>query len=452
MKKSISILVFVLVCALFTGLMAGCGQSTTEQTTTQPAATDKTGAEQSSAEKKTFVWATWAITEEALRPTYMAMAETFMEKNSDVHIDTLSYPYAQYNDQLIISAAAKNAPDIAHVKAEWLPALLNLGSLQVLNDVLSKELQEDYFEGVLNGVTVDGNIVAAPWFTNPYALYYNKRLMEKAGVTELPKNWNELMEAARKISALGTDEDGNKIYGYALPNNKTAPGTGYNFFVHMWTHGGEFCDEQGNVTIYSPENIKAFEEARALFKDEISPNGANFKDLRNLFAQGRIGFYYDLEMAQGPFAEASPKGEAFAEDYSAMVIPAMDSPYGYAYITEHHLAIFNTCTELEAVARFADHMSGKVVLQLLYDANMGKMPSRKSVTELEIFKNPDKEITKAFVKALDTARALPLWNEAFMQADEAVVDAIATLSISDEPVDKIVKDLHERVKDLYGQQ
>jgi multiple sugar transport system substrate-binding protein len=71
--------------------------------------------------EKQLTWATWAIAEEALKPTYMAMITTFMKDHPDVKIKPVTYPYAQYLDQLIISAASGNAPDIAHIKSEWLP-------------------------------------------------------------------------------------------------------------------------------------------------------------------------------------------------------------------------------------------------------------------------------------------------------------------------------------------
>jgi len=79
------------------------------------------------------------------------------------------------------------------------------------------------------------------------------------------------------------------------------------------------------------------------------------------------------------------------------------------------------------------------------------MPARSSVTEMEIFKNPAKEITKAFVAQLASARSLPGMHESFMLADEAFVDTLALLTISKDPVDKIVKDLDAKVKELYGQ-
>jgi ABC-type glycerol-3-phosphate transport system substrate-binding protein len=284
------------------------------------------------------------------------------------------------------------------------------------------------------------------------ALFYNKTLLAKAGVTDLPQTWGELMDTARKISALGTDENGNKIYGYAIPITKVEPAFGYNFFSHMWAHHGEFIDENGNIVINTPENVAAFEELRGLIADEITPNGATCRDIRNLFAQGFIGFFYDLQMCVGVFEAASPKGADFADEYGAMVIPEIDGPNGFAYTTEHLLAVSKTAKETEAISRFLTFMTGNDVLQILYDGGMGKMPDRVSVAEMDIFANPDSEITKAFVNALGTVRSLPTSNSAFSLADEAFADAMTLLSISSDSTEKIVADLDERVKELYGQE
>ena len=85
---------------------------------------------------------------------------------------------------------------------------------------MPQSLKDDYYPNILASATIDGKIISTPWFNSPYALFYNKTLMEKAGITEVPRI-APAMEYARKISALGVDENGNKIYGYALTNSKT---------------------------------------------------------------------------------------------------------------------------------------------------------------------------------------------------------------------------------------
>ena len=404
--------------------------------------------------EKQLTWATWAIAEEALKPTYMSMITTFMAEHPDVKITPVAYPYAQYLDQLIISAASGNAPNIAHIKSEWLPQFLKMAAEKDLNVVMSKKLQNDYYKGILRNVTIKGKIVAAPWFNSPYALYYNKTLLKKAGITKLPSNWGELMQDARKISALGTDKNGNKIYGYALPNSKTEPGNGYNCFPHLWSYGGDFTDKNGKIVVNSPQNIAAFTEIKNLYKDQISPNGCTFKDLRNLFAQGVIGFYYDLQMAGKTFITASPLGNNFANEYGVMVIPRKKGPNGYGYVVEHYLIVFNSVDKenLGVVGELLDHFSGPAVMKILYDAGMGKMPDRASVAKMDIFSNPTDENTKAFVAALPTARALPTNNANFKVADELLNDALVKLAISNEPVKQIVTELEAKVKKIYEQQ
>lgn len=399
----------------------------------------------------TITWSSWALAEDALRPTYMSMVDAFVKENPDIKVNTVTWPWAQYKDQLIIAASAKNAPDVSHIKEEWTAALNELNALLPLDNVMSEDSRKDFFPEILKGVTFGGKIVCVPWFNNPYALFYNKTLLAKAGVNELPKNLDGLMAAARKVSALGKDEKGNKIYGYAQPNAKTDPGEGYNFFPVMWAFGGQFVDDKGQVAINTPQNVQAFKLARDIYTNQISPNGANFKDLRNLFAQGVIGFYYDIEMATAPINKASPKGADFANEYAAMVIPAKDGPGGHGYVIQHHNVIFNTSKQPAAAVKFAEFLSKEKVLQILYDAGMGKMPARASVLKMGIFTSPAKPISKAFVAALPTARPLPTENKAFMLADEALCDALTKCATSKDPVETIVKDLEARVKQLYGQ-
>ena len=41
--------------------------------------------------------------------------------------------------------------------------------------------------------------------SGPNALFYNKAISDKVGVTSVPTTWQEYYEAAKKIHALGSD-------------------------------------------------------------------------------------------------------------------------------------------------------------------------------------------------------------------------------------------------------
>ncbi|WP_027085816.1 ABC transporter substrate-binding protein [Cohnella panacarvi] len=441
--KKIKGIQYMLIIMAMVVIIAGC-------TSNSNSSNSKNGGQDASTAKPsetTLSWASWALAEEALKPTYQSMPDSFMESNPDIKIESKTNPYAQYLDQMLIQGAGGITPDVAHIKAEWLPQLMELNIIKPLE--LDEAMIADYSETSLKAVTIDGKIMAAPWFNNTYALFYNKNLLKKAGITTLPQSWSELMDAAYKISALGKDDSGNKIYGFGVPNSGNTIGEGYNIFPHLWAHGGDFLDDQGNIVINSKENIEAFAELQKLFTDNISPKGATFKDMRNLFGQGVIGFYYDLEGTTKNFVAASTLGEEFNNHYGAMVIPGKDTPYGSGYTVDHLLVAFNSVKDTDALNKFLDHMTGEKSIQILYDAGMGKMSSRSSAME-SVFGDIDNELTKTFVKAMETSRSLPTSDLQFQEADDIISKAISELAMGSE-VTGVVEKLDKELKKLYGQ-
>ena len=402
------------------GMLASCGR------TENPPATDPAGSSDSQSTEKTdtpaskpvtLKWASWALAEEKLYPTYAAMANTFMEANKDIKIEMDgSQAYSTYLDQLIVSAIGGTAPNVAHIKAEWLPQLLETGAVKAVVGI-SDAVMKDYSAGAISGVTVDGEMVAMPWFANTEALFYNKALLERAGVkAEDIKSWSDLLAAAEKISALGDD-----IYGLAFPDSEVETGEGYNILPALWANGGEFMKD-GKVTLNTDAGIKTYTQLQ-----EISPKGATLKDLRNLFGQGKIGFYYDLQAVISTCASAAANEEEFYKNFGCMVIPGADAN-GSGYLVTHLLVVFDTTTDeqMPAMAKFLEHMSSDVVINILYEAGQGKMSSRASVNE-KVFANAD-ETTQVYVKAMTTAKDLPGTQISLSEADTIMVKGLSRIA------------------------
>jgi hypothetical protein len=64
------------------------------------------------------------------------------------------------------------------------------------------------------------------------------------------------------------------------------------------------------------------------------------KGARNLFGQGRVGFYYDLAMASTVFTEASPKGDAFLDEVGVMCVPGQNDANGETWASVHELVVY----------------------------------------------------------------------------------------------------------------
>ena len=350
MKKLHTILALLLMAVLALGACGGQPEPApapqqeepAAQTEQQESAAEETVAEEEpaadSSEPVNLVWANWLGAEDAYVDDVEAMIAAFQEKYPHITVESVPYPFNQAKDQLIVTATGGNPPDISMSHPTWVAPLVEAGVLAPLDDLLLN--QDDYFPGTFEGKYYDGKLMAATWAPSPIIIYYNKNLLEQAGYDGPPETWDELLQASRDIAALGTDADGNTIYGMGISSQKLT-GAGYFFLPYMWNAGGEYVDADGNIVIDSPENVQAFSDVKSLFDEGVSPSGLEIRELRDLFAQGLSGFHWDGEFGVGIFAAASPKGEDFAEDYGIMLIPG-DAPGepGPTFFVEHDLVIY----------------------------------------------------------------------------------------------------------------
>ncbi|HUM61338.1 MAG TPA: extracellular solute-binding protein, partial [Clostridia bacterium] len=263
----------------------------------------------SAEENVTISYTSWALAEEHLVPVYGGSCDAFMADNPDITVDySQTNPYGDYLNQLKISAANGTAPYVAHIKAEWLPELLEMGVVKDIKPYVSADVVAEYNPATIAAVSNGDAMVAMPWFGNTYAMYCNTALMEQAGIKEMPTTWEELLDDAYAISDLGEG-----IYGLAIPNsNGVEAGEGYNILPILWAYGADYRDAEGKLALNSENAVKAFECIKALIDDGVSTTvGNSFKDLRRLFGEGKIGFYWDLEATIKTAASAAANEDEF---------------------------------------------------------------------------------------------------------------------------------------------
>ncbi len=143
------------------------------------------------------------------------------------------------------------------------------------------------------------------------AMYYNKALLQKAGVASPPQTWEELEAAARKVKALG---DGS--YDLAIQGKEIE--TDAYWYYALWTHGGELV-QGGKSGIASDAGVKAATLYKRLIDEGLSqpdPTGYNRQDVERLFKQGKAAV-----VLSGPWLRGQIKTEAPGLDYAIAPIP-----------------------------------------------------------------------------------------------------------------------------------
>ena len=152
--------------------------------------------------------------------------------------------------KVLQQASSKTLPDVLMLDNPDVQQIAATGALTPLDQFgLSAD---GYAKGVVDASTYEGKLYGLQPITNTIALFYNKDILDKAGVTP-PKTWDELRATAKKLTQ-------GKQYGLAFSAPATFEGT-WQFLPFMWSNGG---DEKNIAT---PETAGALQLLVDLVKD-----------------------------------------------------------------------------------------------------------------------------------------------------------------------------------------
>ncbi|MBV9633562.1 MAG: ABC transporter substrate-binding protein [Methylobacteriaceae bacterium] len=202
--------------------------------------------------------------------------------------------------QQLLSAGASDI-DVFQIDVIW-PGIL--GSHFIDLAPYSKGAEKDHFPAIVANNTVDGKLVAMPWFTDAGVLYYRKDLLEKYGA-QPPTTWQELTDTAAKIQEGERKAGNDKFWGFVFQGKAYE---GLTCDALEWIDsfgGGTIIDEKGAITVNNPKAAAALTLA-ASWIGKIVPDGVlNYgeEEARGVFQSGNAAF-----MRNWPYAWALGNG------------------------------------------------------------------------------------------------------------------------------------------------
>jgi trehalose/maltose transport system substrate-binding protein len=163
----------------------------------------------------------------------------------------------------------------------------------------------EHLPAMMKSATVDGRLVAMPWFADAGLLYYRKDLLEAAG-RPVPRTWPELAETAKLVQARQREAGDAGFWGYVW-QGRAYEGLTVNALEWIASSGGgTIIDDAGAVTIENPRAERALAVAAGLI-GTVSPRGVlNYteEETRGVFQSGHALF-----MRNWPYAWALGEGE-----------------------------------------------------------------------------------------------------------------------------------------------
>lgn len=281
MKK---LLAMILALAMVLSL-AACGgggtssaaNSTGGDSTGGDSSSTSTAAPATTGEEITISF--WTL---ALQPTFTDFIQGLIDEYEDQHpnikIDWQDLPWDGIQDKFLAQTAGGNPPDVVNI---WSQLALTYGSKGALLDLEANATDEQksiYLEAAYDSARLGEKVYAFPWYATPNIVVYNKALFEKAGITEVPKTYDELFDLAVDFH----DKTGAYLF---------TPSTVFHMF---YSYGIEMLDEsKKNATFDNEEalallnRLKELGDAGAIQTDPGTWD--NWDNDRQLYANEKLG-------------------------------------------------------------------------------------------------------------------------------------------------------------------
>lgn len=199
--------------------------------------------------------------------------------------------------QQLLAARSKDV-DVFQIDAIW-PGLLATHFVD-LSKTVPKEEQAAHFPRALENNSVEGKLIAMPWFTDAGVLYVRKDLLKKYGI-EMPKTWPALEKAAKTITEKEKAAGNKELWGYVF-QGKPYEGLTCNAVEWMASYGAPpLFDAQGNFHGVSDKGAEALKTISS-WVGTLSPPGVLSyaeEEARGVFQSGKSIF-----MRNWPYAWA----------------------------------------------------------------------------------------------------------------------------------------------------
>jgi len=302
------------------------------------------------------------------------LVAAFEAKYPQIKINIVSQPADNYFDLLQAAAISKTGPDLATMWTglfdlkyqEWLEPLNSMVSLDELKKLKGIEYSSLNFNP-------DDGVLVVPLEVQFYNGFYNKQLLQDAGVTSLPTTWDELFSACDKLKAAGITPFVYGSGGQALGASFYA---WYDFsYLMMAYSAADWKNLYTGATAWTDPTIKAqVEKWVSLF----SKGCTNQDVLTNTDSDAQFLAGKAAMTMEGTWSIAGFQ-EAMGDNVGAFLPPFVDQPLkGVVEYSGDGFAMTTYSTHKEAAAAFLSFLASDEAQPIVAEA--GLIPAKDGAT------------------------------------------------------------------------
>ena len=230
-----------------------------------------------------------------------AMTSDFEKQHPDVKVNLEFVPYEALHDKIVAArGAGGNGYDVVLFDAIWPAEFSRFDLLQDVSSRIAADEREKIFPGAMNTVVYQGKTLGMPWILDTKYLYYNKAMLDKAGIKTPPASWQQVMDDAKVLKDKG-------IVKYPLVWSwSQAEALVCDYTPLVSGFGGSFY-QNGKLDFSTPASLKAVTLMKTSLDQGLSnPASREYleEDVRKAFSNGDAAFAlnwtYMYNMANDP--------------------------------------------------------------------------------------------------------------------------------------------------------
>ncbi|NMA64660.1 MAG: sugar ABC transporter substrate-binding protein [Clostridiaceae bacterium] len=279
MKRAFTLLTAML---LVVSMLVGCGS--TPNSTAAPSPSGSNQSDEGKTEQINLTY--WHTFTEGVRKDFMdKLIADYTAENPNVNITTEVYTWAMFTEKWTTGLQAGAIPDISNISNGNVYQIYSADALLPLNDVVEDMGRDMFIGSALDGLTVDGEVIALPLYMHAYVLWYRADILDQLGV-DVPKTWDEMIAVNKKI------REETDYYGFPVcMSQKDYIGTNQ---LNCWAsaYGATLLDENNRANLTDPKVKEVIQFMVDLYKAGSPEGSINYGagELNELFYTGKSAF------------------------------------------------------------------------------------------------------------------------------------------------------------------
>ncbi len=293
-------------------------------------------------------------------------------KDTGIKVKLVPHPVASdasYAQLARTFSAKSSAFDVVMLDVLWpaafAPYLVNL------RPALAKEAKQ-HSAGIVKNNTVNGKLVAMPWFGDFGILYYRTDLLRKYGYSKPPTTWAQLGAMATKIQE-GEQASNPNFYGFVYQGN-AYEGLTCDALEWLASSGGGHFIDNGRATIDNPQAVAMMNLQRG-WVGKITPRGVTTYqegEADQAFGAGNAAF-----MRNWPYAYSKSQTGPVKGKFDVTVLPHTGRNPSVATVGGWQLGVSRFSKNQGAATELVRYLTSAPTQRFsaIYNANVPTIPS-----------------------------------------------------------------------------